>query len=182
MSGIEPWILASSIATTGVGMISGQAQAQAQAQAARQAAEYQRQMAENNALAAEQQADLEKKMAEKRLAAIRQEGAGQSGALRARMARSGVSLLDEDGSAMDVLGQVAPDYAGHAEAEKWKSDYAVQNLLHRAATYRHGGLLADMEGAARAGAIRSSSMSSLTQGLLGLTHNTLASGHKYNWW
>ncbi len=174
MSGIETAIGIATLASGAMSTANSYAQAQAQARAAQQQADYRRQMAEYNAHIAEQEADIERRLGEKRQRAIREQGESQSGMLRSRMARSGVSLLDEDGSPMDLLGQVAADYAAEAENDAWETENAVNRLRHKAQLYRHNGLLAGLEGSSAASAYRRQGLQSLSGNLLGLTNKTLS--------
>jgi len=174
MSGLETAVAIASLASSAVGMVGSYTQAQSQAKAARQQAEYQQQMADYNARVADQEADTERRLGEKRQRSIRQQGEGQMGMLRSRMGQSGVSLLDTDSSPMDLLGQVASDYAAEEEADKWQTDNTVNQLRHKAETYRYNGMLSGLEGSYAAKSYRQQGMSNLTDGLLGLTNKTLS--------
>lgn len=174
MSGLETAIGIASLASSALGAVNSYTQSQSQAKAARQQADYQRQMADYNARIADQEADIQRRLGEKRQRSIREQGDGQIGMLRSRMGQSGVSLLDVDSSPMDLLGQVASDYASEAESDKWQTDNAVQQIRHKADTYRYNGMLADMEGNYAAKSARQQGLGNLTSNLMGLTSKTLS--------
>ncbi|EPR44582.1 hypothetical protein dsx2_1541 [Desulfovibrio sp. X2] len=174
MSGIEPWLLAAGLASTGVGMAQGYSRSQAQAKAARQQADYQRQLAETNAAQAEEDAKTQRALGEKNRDETLRQGAGQISALRTRMAQSGLNLLDDDGSGQDLLGQVAADYASKAEDAEWQGDVSADNLMRRAQLYRANGLYAGGQAASRASLYGQQALGSFGQGLRDISRQTLS--------